>query len=1211
MTFVSRDWRTILSEMISYISSNSPLSDINPGSVIATISEATSLEDAEQYFQMLEIIRNYSLNTTSGSDLDNRASEYNLEREEAKKSSTYVVIGDSAFVKVTTSIYSGLPGPKSGDTIIYGDDRYNFPTSSTLIIGRGTNNVETLSYSSIVEFSNYVRFDLSSALANDHGTDETIILSQGGNRVVSAGNKVKVSENDISAEVTYTIQNDVTLLDGEDELEDVFIVADVAGVDGNAPAGLINEFISLPFASASVINPDRVTNGKDRESDQELRDKIKLYTQSLSRGTENAILGEIVGLEDEDTNTRVVSANIIQTNALGLPSIVYIDDGTGFEPTYNGTGFETVITEATGGEKMLQSDVFPIVKAFVVSTNEEPFDMSGLTELIYSTNSISETVTFTASDFENSAQATAEEIARAINLRASLIESRTTDNGKKIFLTASSLTNENIQITGGTANDNIAFPTVENTTLFLYKNYRQLLSKDGSTASIESGNSENYSFIANDSLLIKIDGKTGHQVVVMNTLDTTAESVVSRVNLQLQGGTSIVSSNNIKTTIFSNTENSSESGIKIGRDCSVTSVSSDTIFSDVSLLNDFPYNNQLNGLRAYITSGTYSGNSQKIIAYNQLNGRITLDSSIGGFLSLGDTFVIDGLANGNIGNPSDTIGKLNFSTYQVSGKNKDYTLNRSQGQIELEDILQAGDIITAGTEYTKGQVVTNNTADYVFGVLSTLNVSIDKGIDQIISFSSGSYSAGQIVNIINDTLIGGIAYISFLNINKVVIETNQWSDGTGSIQITGGTSAPVFDFSSDEVASLRPHFPYLESQNKEDSNGASEYTFTDESNLVIVVDQISASPYTITMSQGGIVTLGGSGGAGTTFRDSSFVINFSNNDFFNNFFIKFTSGLNINEMDVISDYNGGLGEFTLTTGVSNAVSVSDTFVIIPRTAKNVSNFFQSTVITGLSLKAKIKETFDKAVIVSSLTPGSVGSINITGGTANNFSILFQTNGTALGTFDISNILGLMIGQEIKIIDNNTSAIFGFITNITASGPSGPYNIEIRDSRSGGSLLDLSNYTIDNDAYIFPRNLLNFPTVRYHGLDAYTYYTGLLQKVQWTIDGKEDDQENYPGVKAAGTQIEVKPPSTNRIQVVVDVTTIDGVSLSSIQEDIKSVISNYINNLGVSDDVIVSEITNVVMDVSGVYDVQVLEPSENIAVGDDEIVRVFGSDIIVG
>ena len=78
-----------------------------------------------------------------------------------------------------------------------------------------------------------------------------------------------------------------------------------------------------------------------------------------------------------------------------------------------------------------------------------------------------------------------------------------------------------------------------------------------------------------------------------------------------------------------------------------------------------------------------------------------------------------------------------------------------------------------------------------------------------------------------------------------------------------------------------------------------------------------------------------------------------------------------------------------------------------------------------------------------------------------------------------------------------------------------------------------------------------------------------------------------------------------------VTPREGITLSSLTNDVKSAISAYINALPVGGDVIVSDIICAVKDVSGVFDVTMRTPTENIAIADNELARIDERDIIVG
>ena len=81
MLFNPRTYPEIYGGMVARVRAASPLTDVNYGSVLSTMLEAAAQEDDEQYFQMLEIIRGYSLDTTTGTDLEDRAFEYGLRRD--------------------------------------------------------------------------------------------------------------------------------------------------------------------------------------------------------------------------------------------------------------------------------------------------------------------------------------------------------------------------------------------------------------------------------------------------------------------------------------------------------------------------------------------------------------------------------------------------------------------------------------------------------------------------------------------------------------------------------------------------------------------------------------------------------------------------------------------------------------------------------------------------------------------------------------------------------------------------------------------------------------------------------------------------------------------------------------------------------------------------------------------------------------------------
>lgn len=372
-TFTPRIEEEIIPDMASSVVSKTPLTDLVAGSVILSILETAAAEDAEQYVQMFEIIRNFSLDTTTGSDLDDRASEYNLERLEAQKASGTVTISDTSITKVSIGISNSFPGPVIGQTFVYADKTTDFSASGNIIVGRNTTNVETVAYSSIDNTSPfYTKFNLSTPFTKNHGIDEEIVFSQGGNRIISSGTVVRIPSSDVSDEIEFVTTEIATILDGEEEIEGVPVEAVEAGSDGNAPANSIKEFDSLPFSTAEVNNDSTFTNGRDEETDQELRDRIKQTIQSLSKGTKDSIELAAIGTEYEDQ--RVISANLVEATIAGGISKLYIDDGSGFIATENGQGLENVVIAATGGEKFLKLDNFPLKQEIYISNRNNNLD---------------------------------------------------------------------------------------------------------------------------------------------------------------------------------------------------------------------------------------------------------------------------------------------------------------------------------------------------------------------------------------------------------------------------------------------------------------------------------------------------------------------------------------------------------------------------------------------------------------------------------------------------------------------------------------------------------------------------------------------------------------------------------------------------------------------------------------------------------------------
>ena len=751
MTLRLRSQRQIQTDIINAIVARLGLTDVNPGSIIDVLTQAVAQEDFNQYVQMSQIVRLVDLDSTTGVDLDNRAFEYGIGRTGAQSAIGTVTLIRTGYTKISTSfVSSGVLAPSEGDTLLRVNDASGFRDSdkstfgdltnnifSQVVIGRGTDNEETrrISFSQNDSLTDnnegsagvqeddsgtFWYISLEEELQNDHSFTEEIVFipptPEVGSDTISipAGTTVSTPSTGTSAAVTFDIIVDYELEQGEDTLINVDVRASDVGSIGNAGSGAIS-LISLE--GIGVSNDSAFTTGTDIESDNGLRDRIRSHIQSLSRGTREAVLNAIVGLVDTATSRRVVSSSVILPQDTNTPVKVYIDDGTGFEPSFTDQSFETVVGSASKGTTRLQLDFAPLVKASIESANSEPFNLSqvfeedadtGLT-LIPRVGSDEEIINIFSTDLDFPATVRAEEIVRIINDRSELIEARTSEGGTKIVITAKIDVNEDIFIFGGTANPFIQFTNNEQSTLYLYKNDK-LLSKDGSTAFLDSADG-NFSFPNTGAELeVIVDGKSNNAQTV--TLSGTLEvlEVVDAINAEVAGLTAIAIESDTKVRLLSNTAFSSSSKLQI-------------------------------------TSG--GANTQ-----------------------------------------------LGFSTDEAVGDDRDYTLNRELGTIQLNTSLIDGDFITSGNDFNRASVRTNFPVDNETRIDSS--VSFTLRVDEDDTATDAVESGGVEINIVFDDRFSG-NYLDSDNVSDGRSETQFGFNRQSFTQLEGGLPALILEFLNDQL----------------------------------------------------------------------------------------------------------------------------------------------------------------------------------------------------------------------------------------------------------------------------------------------------------------------------------------------------------------------------------------------------------------------------
>lgn len=129
---------------------------------------------------------------------------------------------------------------------------------------------------------------------------------------------------------------------------------------------------------------------------------------------------------------------------------------------------------------------------------------------------------------------------------------------------------------------------------------------------------------------------------------------------------------------------------------------------------------------------------------------------------------------------------------------------------------------------------------------------------------------------------------------------------------------------------------------------------------------------------------------------------------------------------------------------------------------------------------------------------------------------------------------------------------------------------------------------------------------------YRFYTGLIKETQRVVDGDESDPLRFPGVRAAGVQVLVVPPQAVPQTLIGTIAVLDGYDIDNTQTQVATVIQGYINSLNIGDDVIVSEIIERAMGVSGMHNFRILSLSggtpEDQVILDNQVARIASASI---
>jgi uncharacterized phage protein gp47/JayE len=851
MSIDIRSYNQILGDMVRKIISDTPLNDLNTGSVLLSLLEAAAQNDFENNASILSVLELLNIDATRNNDLDARGADFGLVRTPAQRSTGFITIQDTSISKRSTGLYQVKAPPIASSTTIYVNDASDWSLTGNLFIGRGTNSFEgPIPYTNIINNGSFFTITLGSALQKDHLISDVVVDAQGTtDRLIAAGTSVFIPANNQNPSIEFRTLRDAVIPAGEDTVSGVNIVSLLAGSNNNAGINTITNFTSIPFTGAVIFNTSALSDGRDVETDDNFRERIKSYSTTLARGTADAILSSIIGVSDSDDGKQVASASITEPPYIGDPSILYIDDGGGFEPSFEGQSVDILLSEASGNEEFLQLANYPLPRPQVICTAESPYELTDGMTLSVLVDGVEEAITFSTSQFLNISAATISEVIVAINDQSKSFKATFTDTSSKILLFPVNHATELIQVSPLRSTDDpllfantvLKFPNNEYSYIRLYQN-NTLLNEEQKSASLLTTVFSSWNIAANGNLVMSVDG-TPPQDRGFDTTDfggtpfasLTLSDWVDAFNAKYAGITATATSSG-RMQIISNKDGSS-SALSVEGGTYFDKLFSNQSTSSLGQNSDFQLNRQTGNIRILtdiavgdtITAGTddakgnftstetITGNYNVSTDSNTRPAEIVLVADAkhvtpryGIGLAIGHTITITDQGNNVMRLMSDSLSSFDAA----QPHDFIYIVNRNSGlwidiaNTGLYKVIAKGEHTTANTN-SYIEVKNVNIVPGVHTVLAAEDIQIFKS-DAYVQLWKGTSTATppsatiqNIVDTINSNLINIRA--SIFKTDAIKITSTTEDSGSIALPISVGNASLLFESQQAEKVGNSSH----------------------------------------------------------------------------------------------------------------------------------------------------------------------------------------------------------------------------------------------------------------------------------------------------------------------------------------------------------------------------------------------------------------------
>ena len=174
---------------------------------------------------------------------------------------------------------------------------------------------------------------------------------------------------------------------------------------------------------------------------------------------------------------------------------------------------------------------------------------------------------------------------------------------------------------------------------------------------------------------------------------------------------------------------------------------------------------------------------------------------------------------------------------------------------------------------------------------------------------------------------------------------------------------------------------------------------------------------------------------------------------------------------------------------------------------------------------------------------------------------------------------------IRVVEKAPSRLIKKISTISPNPLDSTLSDIKFDSWAGGTKVSEAAGTV-----LSSLDKLAFSTVLAAGIDGYRHSTGLIEEANKVGYGVDSDPSAYPGLIAAGANVNIEGPLIHRIQVALALRIRSGVNARDIKTAVRSAVAASVNRAGVGKQIALSDLVSVAQAVNGVVAVTVISPS---------------------